>query len=934
MKSILLWKSVIIVLALCGQTMPCQAEKHSASVTQGENQIMTYTSNNMDAAKYSEKKNKKRFVEKRVLKNGMTVLVRKTDQVPKVSIQLWYHVGSKDEKTGERGIAHLIEHMMFKGTEELSESDINILTHRLSGSTNAFTSYDYTGYLFNFPTQHWREALPVMADTMQHAAFKDDHLNSEMKAVIQELKMNRDNYVRSLVSELMSAIFPDHPYHYPVIGYKQDLWSVCSSDLRAFYKKHYLPNNATLIVVGDVDPEEVFTLAEQYFGAIKPNENYKKETFYFGQDIISKSITLYRDIKHPTGSMLFVVPGVSSKKTQLLDILSWALGTGKASRLHRKLVDELKIATSVATDYWSLFDHGLFFIIYEPRSAKDIPEIERVIGQELTALHEHGFTDQEFKRALNKARMHYFNMLENVQQQAQEIGLYYLATGDENFAYNYLDEPLEEIKAGVQEIVQHYFRPVVAHKGYVMPLPEQEKSLWETLQEASDIQDQEILSARERLSCVEDPSYALRIAVKQPTPFIYPKAQQFVLNNGMKVFYYNNPTTPKINIVLSFKAKDYYDPQEKQGLYEFVTRMMLEGTKKYSAAQFAHELESRGMSLNIHPGGLSLSMLSIDFEKGLELLHDVLTDAIFDQHELEKIRQHMLTDLKQFWDNPRSFASQLIRENIYPNHPYSKNSLGTQASLEAITRQDLIDFYKKYISPHGAKVAIVGDLKNYDLKKLVEHYLGSWQGPVVEDITFPELEVPKAHEVVYPINRDQVFLSFVGLSVDRMHPDFDALLLFDQIFGGGVLGSMSSRLFDLREQSGLFYTINGSLTARANEQPGMVMVQTLVSLDRLQEAEKVIKQTIDAVVDTVKNDELIEARNAIVNASVNNFESNEGIAAAFLFLDRYGLPVDYFDKRAERLAKIGKDNVINTVKKLLSTKKMITFKIGRINQEK
>lgn len=184
----------------------------------------------------------------------------------------------------------------------------------------------------------------------------------------------------------------------------------------------------------------------------------------------------------------------------------------------------------------------------------------------------------------------------------------------------------------------------------------------------------------------------------------------------------------------------------------------------------------------------------------------------------------MLTDLKQFWDNPRSFAGQLIRENIYQNHPYSKNSLGTQTSLQTITRQNQVDFYKKYISPYGAKIAIVGDLNNYDLKKLVEQYLGSWQGPIVEDIVFPELKAPEAHEVVYPINRDQMLLSFVGLSGNRMHHDFDALLLFDQIFGGGVLGSMSSRLFDLREQSGLFYTINGLLTVCANEQPGMIMV--------------------------------------------------------------------------------------------------------------
>ena len=165
-------------------------------------------------------------VSKHVLDNGMTILVRPIHTVPKVSVQLWYNVGSKDEMDKERGIAHLIEHMTFKGTKKLSESDINFVTHMLSGSCNAFTSYDYTGYLFNFPTQHWKESFNIMADCMTNCSFKDYMLNSEMKAVIQELKMYRDRYERSLVDEMIGMIFADHPYHHPIIGYKQDLWSV------------------------------------------------------------------------------------------------------------------------------------------------------------------------------------------------------------------------------------------------------------------------------------------------------------------------------------------------------------------------------------------------------------------------------------------------------------------------------------------------------------------------------------------------------------------------------------------------------------------------------------------------------------------------------------------------------------------------------------
>ena len=172
------------------------------------------------------------------LDNGLTILVCPKKDAEKVSIQLWYNVGSKHEKSGEKGIAHFIEHMIFKGTTKLTESDINLTVSKLSGSCNDFTSYDYTGYLFDIPVANWDKVLPIMADCMQHCTFKQEHLNSEVKAVIQELKMYKDQHVSDLSEKMIQSIFSDHPYHYPIIGFKQDLWTVDRDALFNFYKKH------------------------------------------------------------------------------------------------------------------------------------------------------------------------------------------------------------------------------------------------------------------------------------------------------------------------------------------------------------------------------------------------------------------------------------------------------------------------------------------------------------------------------------------------------------------------------------------------------------------------------------------------------------------------------------------------------------------------
>ncbi len=869
-------------------------------------------------------------VSKHVLSNGMTILVRPLHNVPQVSVQLWYNVGSKDEMDKERGIAHLIEHMIFKGTNTLSESDINMVTHKLSGSCNAFTSYDYTGYLFNFPTQHWKESFNIMSDCMTNCSFKDYMLNSEMKAVIQELKMYRDRYDRSLVDEMIGMIFHDHPYHHPIIGYKQDLWSVTSDALRKFYKKHYLPNNATLVVVGDVDPQEVFALAEEKFGSIPADLTYKKRDHYYGQDIVSKSVTLFRDVKQPVVLFTFVVPGIRSKQDSTLELLARILGSGKGSRLYRKLVNGQKIATSLSASSEELFDYGLFFVMVEPRSERDIPAIEQSIIDEIELIKKEGITDKELTRAIKKTEMGLYSLMESFEHQAYEIGKFYLATGDENYLFNYLNKPRDQLKKELHDIMATYLRPSVMHKGFVLPLPDQERGAWATLQKKSDEEDNRILAARVRKEPVEQPVYAKTVSIKDPELFDYPKAKVMELGNGVKVMSYYNDNTPKIDLILDLKAKHYFDPAHKLGLSLFVSKMLLEGTKNYTAEALIDAIESRGMSIACYPGGIALSMLRDDFEFGLSIIQEILTNATFNKNEMEKVRMQLLARLRNFWDDPRYFSGQLTKEEIYKGHPYSKSSLGTIESIKKISQKDLIDYYKTYISPDGARLAVVGDIKDGDNKALLEKTIGSWQGPPIKDIEFPSVKQPEKDEVNFPINRDQVVLRFAGLSVERTHPDYDKLLLFDQIFSGGALGSMASRLFQLREQSGLFYTIGGSLIAGADEQPGMFLVQTIVSLDRLKEAEKVIKQTIDTAADNVEQNEFDEARRAIINAQVDNFSSNYNIATVLLFLDRYRFPADFFDRRSAALDKISIADMTDAAKRVLGNK-LLTLRVGRVD---
>lgn len=869
-------------------------------------------------------------VHKKILDNGLTILVYPQHTIPKVAVHLWYGVGSKDEKDGQRGLAHLLEHMIFKGTSILSESDINMISHKLSGNCNAFTSHDYTGYLFDFPQQNWHHALPLLADCMRNCTFKEDLLNAELKAVIQELKMYKDDYKTSLAEEMISAIFSEHPYHYPIIGYKQDLWSITREGLLDFYKQHYVPNNATLLIVGDVDVAHATELAATAFKDIQSSATYKKEYFAINRDLVAKSVSISRDVQQPTLMLAWVVPGLKKNKSFVIDVASWILGEGKGSRLYRKLVDELELATDMQVDLYELFDASLLFLHIDPIDEGAITHIKKMVAQEIEKLAQEPVTDLELQRAIKQSNMEYLTLFESNQKIAYELGKLFLSTGDENGLKAYGVASYNDLKKELRDFFSRYIRPSIMHTGILVPFKEDERELWLSLQQESDTQDERILNRKIRESTVECGRKVEEIIAERPALFEYPKAEKILLSNGLTLLTHSHEVAPKIDIVLDLKVRNFYDPEDKQGLLNFMTEMLGEGTRDYTDHEFAAAAESRGITINVQAGLISLSMLKEDFEFGLRLLEQLVCKATFPEKNMSKIRQQIAAEIAHYWDNPNEFAGQLVRSALYgEKHPYHKNLFGTLESIKKIKRDDLIDAYQQYMSPQQAALAIVGDLEGIDVEKVVQNILGNWQGEQVHDLHYPELNetVYECHN--FSINRDQTVLCFAGKSVARLDKDYDALVLFDQVFGGGVLGSMSSYLFKLREQTGLFYTISASTVAGADEQPGLVYIKTIVSNDRLDVAEKLIAKTIDEAKDKLTEHDLEHARNALINSMVDHFESNESIVHAFLFINRFKLNSNYFADRITNLQKITVTDVKESVAKVLDSKKLMRIKIGR-----
>jgi len=856
-------------------------------------------------------------VYKKKLSNGMNVLVRPNHKIPEVVTQVWYNVGSRAESDGERGMAHLIEHMIFKGTKKLSEIDIDLLSIRLGGYTNAFTSHDTTCYYLKLPSNVWQNALMILSDCMENARFDPEMLKSELQAVIQELKLYRDDYQETLIEKMMAFIFPEHSYGYPIIGFKEDLVNLNRDDLYRFYKKHYHPGNATLVIVGDVTRDEAFDQAEKYFGGIKsgPDVVGLLPQPSFVDDLACTSVRLPRPVENPWAFYAYPIPGLCEGSNYLFDMVKNLVGGARSSRLYERLVNETGLATDAGSFVYDLFEKSLFFIYVQPRNVTSLPRIEEIINEELARVASGSVEDWEFRAVKRRAESIFYSQLESNEHQANLIGNYFLATGNAQYFETYVQEMKKAKRSQLEDGVKKFLRPIFQHKGYLLPSSEQEEREWERLQKESDELDRKILEKFVRTTEVEPPKVVLKAGDKDLPTFKYSVPESFFLDNGLEVVFLNNPGVPKISVALGLKADYSYDPEELSGISSLVGSLFLEGTKRYSATELHRYIDSLGMHVGASSGFFYLDMLEKDFETGIDLLSHIVTMSTFLPDSIEKVKRHQLVELHEYWDSPLSFVESLARRVVYKGHPYAKDRLGYVSCVEKISREQVFQFYEEMVSPRGAILVIVGDLSRYDkdkLTRLLNKSFQDWRGREIPDLVLPEISYGKAQTISHEIKRDQVALALVAPSVSRLDPNFEALSLLDFIFTGAGL-SMNSRLFRLREQSGLFYTIGGSLVYGSSRGPGMMFIRTLVSPDKVDIAERLIKNEMKILRERgIGEEELKIAVKGVMSASVRAFERNGSIAEIFLHLKRCGINLDLFDKRGSLLS-IMKVGTINDV---------------------
>lgn len=407
-------------------------------------------------------------VRRTVLDNGLTVLTRELHASPIVTAMIWYRVGSRNEELGQTGKSHFLEHMLFKGTDRFKKGAIDLLTLKNGGNNNAFTSHDFTAYYFNFASDRWEIALDIESDRMVNCVFAPEEFEAEKKVVIEELRMGLDSPWGLLMQELDATAYKVHPYRNPVIGWLQDVERATDAEQQAYYRKHYHPGNATLVLSGDFETDRVLDKVMQRFSRIPRVENSAAMTTVEPPQRGEKRIEVQWRSKVPRLGLAYHAPEIAHPDSYALQVLNLILTEGKTSRLYQRLVEREQSVTFVTAEYAESKDPTLFHIRAEARGMHTAEEIEATVYEELDRVVAEGATKQELDRAKHLVQAHFILSRERAVDQAMLLGQV-----ETLYGLSYIDTYLDEIESvkpeDVSSVCSRYFSPAHRTVGYLVP---------------------------------------------------------------------------------------------------------------------------------------------------------------------------------------------------------------------------------------------------------------------------------------------------------------------------------------------------------------------------------------------------------------------------------------------------------------------------------
>jgi len=839
------------------------------------------------------------------LPNGLTLIHEAQAAAHVVAFQIWVNVGGADELPDEAGLAHLHEHMLFKGTERRGPGVIAHDIEAHGGEVNAWTSFDQTVYHTVMASPFAREGLDVLSDAVRFPAFDPAELARECEVVVEEIKRAEDTPARRASRDLFEESYRIHPYRLPVLGTPESVRATTRERILTFYRRHYTPENMTLVAVGDVPLASVQGWAEELLGGDwgrprAPGRNRPPEPPRTG-----RRIRLVPDeVKEAWLNLSFAIPAGDHEDVPALDLLAMLAGQGETSRLFRQVKRTLRLVNEVSAYAYTPLDPGLFGVgmtLPGPQARAALTEVARTMTQLTKAPPSE--EELETLKALVESEAVY--QRETVQGLARKLGQYETTLGGFEAEERYHARVAALTPEALLQAAWKYlnFDTVVV------------TGLLPAGVELTEAEVHAALDDAWRAPGVTTPPR--RVPAVRPSP--PPKLQGTgaenghvvieTLPNGATLVVREERAAPLVAMRAAFLGGLRFETAEDNGLTNLVARMLTRGTTALGAEEIQHVLDACAGSMAGATGRNSLSLrgefLSKHFARALDLFAECLLEPAFPEEELEHERHLLLQEIAAREDRPSALAFDLFARTLFESHPYRLPQQGERATVERLTVEQLRRYHAQHLDPSQMVLAVIGDVHTDDVLKSSRALFGAAGGKGLAPPEVPREPPPTARRRAHrPLSKSQahLVLGFQGLTVDD--PDRHALEVLSTVLSG-----MGGRLFtELRDKRSMAYSVTSMAVEGVD--PGHFAVYIGTSADKREAAEEAIEVELRKIVEAqVAPAELDRARAHLIGTHEIGLQRNASRAALLALDTTYGLGLDNFENYDAHVAAVTAEDV-------------------------
>jgi len=855
-----------------------------------------------------------------VLDNGLTLLVHEDHKAPIATVNIWYHVGSKNEHEGITGFAHLFEHLMFNGSENYQGEWFLPMEKAGGTDLNGTTWFDRTNYFQTVPVPALDMVLWMESDRMGHfvGAITQEGLD-EQRSVVQNEKRQGDNKPYGKAGYIqLEGMFPEgHPYRWSTIGSMEDLNAATLEDVTHWFETYYGASNAVLVVAGDVNPDEIFERVKYYFGDIAPGPALNKPERWIAKRTESSRDRMYDEVAQARISKSWNTPSFGEEDAVYLEIAAEILAGSKNSLLYKRLVYEDQIASSVSAMQLPLEIAGIFEVEAYAKPGVPLSQIETAINEEMAEFLRRGPTRDQLERVKTSYFASLIRGLEKVggfRGKAQLLATYETYVGDASLYKRDLKIFENATANNVRDAARRWLSSG-DHNLEVIP-----RAKYQVAEEGAD------------RSQLPGPGEAPELD--------FPEIQDYQLENGIRVLQVQRGDLPVVSVSLQFDAGYSADPQDQLGAAGLMSAMLDEGTENYDALEFAARAEELGAVISsgssLDNSSIGLSALSVNLEDSLELLKEAILNPSFDESELERLRSNWLDQIAREKTEPYSLALRNLPPLLYgDNHPYGIpfTGSGTEESISALTADQLRAFHRTWIRPDNAQIVVVGNLSREEIEPLLNNEFGDWDAP---DIERPAKELfpvdPVEETVIYLMDKPGSPQSLViggHLLPPNQDEDREELDMAVRILGGNFNARLN---MNLREDKGWAYGARASATSAVGQRP--LIYYAPVQIDRTVDSlRELIRETNAYIGETPANiEELTRSKDGILRSLPGRYETNGSVAGTLQDILMYDRPLDYVDRYQNELESMTLEDVQQAANAYLMPGNTIWLIVGDLDE--